>query len=398
MLALQNIRSNFFHTLLSILGIVIGVAALVIILSLIDGMEEFAQKQLSSTTSLKTLEIRSSTHKAVNGVRIQKDTVSVIDYDLFQQMNREFSSEATLYLVSVHTKEIKSSRDDSVRAVVANGISSSVFQRFYLSTGKSFDSVAVEGKERVVLLNQQAARLYEADSAKWNTLVGDTLYFGAQKLVVQGVVKNRNTQPEIYLPFTLLSWRELKASPPQCYAEANDIENVTKLKENVTQWLSKRAHDPGDFTVATNEFRVQQAAKGFLLFRIIMGMIVGVAVLVGGIGVMNVLLISVTERTVEIGVRKAVGANRRDIVMQFLAESVTVSVFGSLIGLVLGVLLTMIAVPVVKMIVDVPFYAAYTWNTFLVVSVIAVLIGVVFGTYPAVRASKLDPVEAIRRE
>ena len=148
----------------------------------------------------------------------------------------------------------------------------------------------------------------------------------------------------------------------------------------------------------TNEFRVEQAAQGFLLLRVVMGLIVGISVLVGGIGVMNVLLISVNERTVEIGVRKAMGAKRQDILLQFLAESVTVSLFGCFLGLVVGVLGTWIMVPIIKAIVDVPFQAAFTWNTFAVISLVAIVIGIVFGTYPAMQAAKLDPVEAIRRE
>jgi putative ABC transport system permease protein len=129
-----------------------------------------------------------------------------------------------------------------------------------------------------------------------------------------------------------------------------------------------------------------------------MGLIVGISVVVGGIGVMNVLLISVTQRTAEIGIRKAVGANRRDIVLLFLSESITVSAFGSLIGLIVGTLFTMAAVAIVTKVTEVPFYAAYTWDTFLIISLISLVVGVVFGTYPAIRASKLDPVEAIRHE
>jgi putative ABC transport system permease protein len=119
---------------------------------------------------------------------------------------------------------------------------------------------------------------------------------------------------------------------------------------------------------------------------------------VGGIGVMNVLLISVTERTAEIGIRKATGANRRDIMLLFLSESITVSAFGSFLGLVLGVLGTMVIIPIIKAITEVPFQAAYTWNTFLVITVLSILVGIVFGTYPAIRASRLNPVEAIRHE
>ncbi len=130
----------------------------------------------------------------------------------------------------------------------------------------------------------------------------------------------------------------------------------------------------------------------------VLGLIVGISVVVGGIGVMNVLLISVTERTAEIGIRKAVGANRRDIILLFLSESITVSAFGSFLGLVFGVGATMIIIPIVKSVTKVPFQAAYTLNTFVIIAIISLLVGIIFGTYPALRASKLDPVEAIRLE
>jgi putative ABC transport system permease protein len=218
-------------------------------------------------------------------------------------------------------------------------------------------------------------------------------------LRIAGVVQGDAKNPQVIFPFTLLTNNQIKSSPPELILNAKAVEDVPVLKEELVHWLQGEfGNGKDDFQLSTNELRVQQAMQGFLLFRVVMGMIVGISVLVGGIGVMNVLLISVTERTVEIGIRKAVGANKRDIILQFLAESVTVSAFGSFLGLVLGVLGTMIMVPVIKALTHVPFQAAYTLNTLSVIAVISLLTGVIFGTYPAMRAARLDPVEAIRRE
>jgi len=174
---------------------------------------------------------------------------------------------------------------------------------------------------------------------------------------------------------------------------------VPAISEAIKKWIGNRfPNNKNDFTVITNEFRVDQAAQGFLLFRVIMGLSVGISVLVGGIGVMNVLLISVTERTREIGIRKAVGANKKHIVLQFLSEAITISAVGSFLGFVFGVLGTMAVVPIVKAITKIPFQAAYTWNTFFIIAIVAVVVGIAFGTYPALRASRLDPVDAIRHE
>jgi putative ABC transport system permease protein len=219
-------------------------------------------------------------------------------------------------------------------------------------------------------------------------------------LQIVGVIDDpKNKTPQLYFPITVLTDAELKANTPDIYFEAEKTEDVSVLKSEITNWLAVNyQHSADDFIIQTNEFRVQQATKAFLLFRIIMGLIVGISVIVGGVGVMNVLLISVKERTAEIGIRKSVGANRRDITLLFLAEAVTVSVFGSFVGLVAGIVGTMGVIPIIKAITDAPFQAAYTVNTLFVVSIIAVLVGVIFGTYPAIRASRLDPVEAIRHE
>jgi putative ABC transport system permease protein len=228
--------------------------------------------------------------------------------------------------------------------------------------------------------------------------LGRTIPFDGDTLRITGVVRRPdNNTAELIVPFPIIEGKS--TTPPTLVIEADNVEDVPMLKEDITQWTRKEFGNLGeDFSISTNEFRVDQAAKGFLLFRIVMGLIVGISVIVGGIGIMNVLLIAVTQRTTEIGLRKAVGASRKVIVLQFLAESVTISAFGSLCGLVLGILGTMAIVPIIKALTQIPFQAAYTLNTVLIVSVVAVLVGISFGTYPAMRAAKLDPAEALRRE
>jgi putative ABC transport system permease protein len=178
-----------------------------------------------------------------------------------------------------------------------------------------------------------------------------------------------------------------------------NLADIEPAKISLQAQLKKEFGDhAADLEVVTNDVRLQQAERGFRLFRVIMGLIVGISVVVGGIGVMNVLLISVTQRTSEIGVRKAMGAKRKDILLQFLTESITISSFGSFCGLLLGIFGTMGAIPLIRALTKIPFQASYTWNTIGVVAILALLVGVIFGTYPALRASRLDPVEAMRRE
>ncbi len=403
LLALQNIRSRLFHTLLSILGIVIGVAAPVAVLSLIDGMEQYAQEQITKTTSLKAIVIRTNTNKVVNNAWLEKDTYSYFTYHDFQKLTSSLSHPANGYIQLRQTTEVAvSGRTKPMGvAIVGKGLASYPVKE--MAFGRFFTDADLANRAPVAYVNHAFAREAVGEDALQH-LIGNAVAFKAKTLQVIGVLAKdaADAEPEVaevYMPITVYTDEELMAAPPTCVIEAGDVEKVPVLKAKIEDWLPN--HFKGDsthFSVMTNEMRVEQVAKGFLLFRVVMGLIVGISVVVGGVGVMNVLLIAVSERRVEVGVRKAMGAKKFDILLQFLAESVTVSLLGSFLGLTVGVLGTMAAIPIIKALTDVPFQAAYTWNTFLLIALVAILIGIVFGTYPAMRAAQLDPVEAIRRE
>jgi putative ABC transport system permease protein len=395
LLAFENIRSQLFHTLLSVLGIVIGVAALVSILSLIDGMERFAKEQISTTTSLNAIIVKSDAYKHVNDVRIRKDSFDILDYNHFVKLKSSLTKPVKGYLRSLSADEVnfENRRVGTSLSATSNQLPSDATAE----TGSLFSEADIQNENTVALVNKVFVKAVNSTAGD---IIGKKIIYKDRELIIKGVLKKEfGKDPQVVFPITLLSAEEQKGNPPELVFEAQSVEDVQFLKNEIATWLKANyKNGDKDFSILTNEVRVKQAEQGFLLFRVIMGMIVGISVVVGGIGVMNVLLISVTERTVEIGIRKAVGANRRDIIFQFLAESITVSSFGSLIGLITGILGTMGIIPIVRAITKVPFQADYTLNTLMVISIIAILTGIVFGTYPAIRASRLDPVEAIRRE
>lgn len=398
-LAGQNIRTRLFHTLLSILGIVIGVAALVMVLSLIDGLEEYAQEQLTKTTDFKAVIIGTRTSKRINNISLAKSDYAYLDYETMNSLAASVPKPARGFLQVKSNKEIQLEGKPEAMGAGVMGTNLYYPTDVEAAHGKLFDEADVKRRKKVAVVNHGfTVQAYGNDSAAF--ALNKTVKFDSLELKIIGVLpEDDDKAARVFFPVTLLTDAQLKANPPVGILEAKDIMDVAEIKRFTEDWLkAKFPADTTDFQVATNESRVEQAAKGFLLFRVVMGLIVGISVIVGGIGVMNVLLISVTERTVEIGVRKALGAKKRDILMQFLAESVSVSLFGSILGLTLGILATLGLVPIIKMFVDVPFQAAYTLDTFLVIATIAVIVGVVFGTYPATRAARLDPVDAIRRE
>lgn len=396
LLAFHNIRSHFFHTMLSILGIVIGVAALVAILSFIDGLEKFAKDQIRSTSSLNAVMIRTETHKWVNDVRVAKDSVTQMTYAQLMELKSSLKQPAQAYMWHVHSGEATVIAHDNPIGTHARATGEQIAPDAKAEAGRLFNSDDIDQKKAYAIVNRA---FFQKIGAKSADMIDRTVIFKEDTLKVIGVlVDDKNKIPTLYFPITRMESRKEKFYADMAF-EAATFEDVNPIKEQIAAWLKKTFKEKeSDFSIVTNEFRLEQAAKGFLLFKVIMGLIVGISVLVGGIGVMNVLLISVTQRTVEIGVRKAVGANRRDIILQFLSESITVSALGSLTGIVFGVLISMAAVPIIKAFVDVPFAVAYTGSTFVLIGIISLVVGIVFGTYPAIRASKLDPVEAIRHE
>jgi putative ABC transport system permease protein len=189
------------------------------------------------------------------------------------------------------------------------------------------------------------------------------------------------------------------ASARTLVVKAPTVEQVPEVQARVEDWLATRyGRWDHDLRVETRLERVEQMQRGFLVFKLFLGAMAGISLLVGGIGIMNVLLASVTERTREIGIRKAAGARARDILLQFLAESVAISGSGSLAGLLLGLGIAFGAAALMRMNTEAPIYAGISWSTMAVAAAAALVIGLSFGTYPARRAARLSPIDAIRHE
>ena len=394
--AFRAIHSNILRTLLSILGIVIGVAALVIILSLIDGMEEYALDQISSTTSLESIMLTTDRYESIDGIRMRKESVKALSYTDYLELAEEVPMKGEAYLIYRKTGKIYA--NNSSVGGIARFVNKYEGLDFELLAGELPSSDTFSKDTGVCGVSEHLVnKLFTEDNL--NEAIGKTIRFDSLELTIKAVIKsNEKGKASFFAPYQLLPKKFLNSNEPTYMIQADHIEFVNIIQSDVNRWLEQRLGANHDMKVVTNEFRVGQVNKGFVLFRIVMGLIVGISVVVGGVGVMNVMIISVTERIKEIGIRKAVGAIRMEIRLQILAESISISVLGSFVGLVVGVLFTLVAVPIVKMIVEAPFEAAFTLNTILVIGSIAIAVGIIFGTYPAIKASKLDPVRAIRHE
>jgi putative ABC transport system permease protein len=213
-----------------------------------------------------------------------------------------------------------------------------------------------------------------------------------------------NQDDQVFVPVTTLihklqSQRNARGGERvnQIDVQAADPKNMTQTANEVTDLLLQRHRvAQPDFTVQNPQDIVQQREAAQAVVSLLLGAVAGIALLVGGIGIMNIMLVSVTERTREIGIRKAVGARRRDILMQFLIESVSVSFIGGVAGAALGV--GTAAIVNGKTLGSQVLTTSVAPNSILLAFAVAAAIGIFFGLYPASRAASLNPIQALRYE
>lgn len=403
---LQALRVNPLRTFLSALGVVIGVASLVAVLSLGDGMERFARDEIERTTSLQNVSIDAVAADTLDGVPVPRQEVLV-----FGEAEARAFAEARVpgfagaFISAYGTTTVRGPdgrmRGARVRAVTAGA---DEFHGLVVKWGRFFSADEAAANAPVAVVSHPLA-LAVAGGADAGAAIGKTVEMrgGARKIV--GVLEDRPDAPGLSALVPLAAATAVLMpgegdGPRPLLLKARSVEEVPALKAGTERWLAAR-YGPGwrrDFTVGTSQARVEQVMRAMLLFKVFMGAITAISLLVGGIGIMNVLLASVTERTREIGIRKAVGARRRDIVLQFLSESVAITGSGSLVGLLLGLAAAFAITALMRAQVEAPVHAGLSLSTLAVAALSALVIGITFGTYPALRAARLSPIDAIRHE
>ncbi len=398
-----TLRSNPLRTTLSTLGVVIGAAALVAVLSLGDGMERFVREQIARSTDVQSILVASKTSITIDG-----QTFPVDSYPVFTPADAEAivaavpgADQATLTVSGRSAISGAGGRLEEVGiAATLPSLAGQVGLSF--AAGRYFNAAEADSNSAVVVLSHTLAR--RLTGMRPEDAVGATVrirdrdrrlvgvlapvegeQLGAAYIPIQGAVDALAPTPRPRAPTLVL--------------RARTIEDVTPVQLGAEQWLASRYGDWKKVArVESNRKQLEDVEQGMMLFRLFMGAITGISLLVGGIGIMNVLLASVTERTREIGVRKAVGASRWDILVQFLAESVTISGLGSALGAAAGLAGAFGITWLMRQQTEAEVYAAFTWGTVLVCAIAALTVGLVFGLYPALRASRLSPIDAIRHE
>ncbi len=388
-LALTAILANKFRSFLTTLGIVIGVLSVVLLISLVSGLQTYINKQFTDLGSnlifVMPGKIGGNSHP---GEQVNRLTLTISD-DLKEKLKDSAGVSALVQRTSTIKYLNKSVKNSTI--VGAQGNFYKVFQSYKVKTGRFFTNNEAESGKRVIVVGATVAK----DLFSSKDPIGQSINVGDLKYRIIGILETRGSNFGIdqdnaaIIPLNTAVRQFGFQNINGIYISANSSGQVRQVQDKAKTILLK--HLSGDdFTIQTSDQTLQTISQITGILTAALGGIAAISLLVGGIGIMNIMLVSVTERTREIGLRKAVGARPSDIRNQFLMEAIVLSGLGGIIGIVLGV--------GIAAIIGRFFTTTVPWWSVVLSFGFSMTVGVVFGVAPAMRAAKLDPIASLRYE
>jgi putative ABC transport system permease protein len=416
-LAVRSLWLHRLRSLLTILGIVFGVCSVIAMLAIGEGASQEAQDQIKNLGSQNII-IQSVKPPEEQKVNSQQEFS--LEYGLTYSDVQRFKDTIPGISVSVPGRIIRDYVWNITHRVDSEIIGTvpwyPAMRNYRLVKGRFFTEMEMDRSANVCVLNRQMAEsLFPANSP-----LGQDVRVGSGYYRVIGVLEPRGkaaktgetaeaqknaTQNGMYIPLTTARMRYgetlMKRRAGSMEAEKVALHEVTlkvgdpEMVEDVALLvgdLLKQHHKKQDYRITVPLELLKRAQRTKQIFNIVLGSIAAISLLVGGIGIMNIMLATVTERTREIGIRRALGAKRRDIVTQFLVEAVLLSGAGGVLGVCLGIAIPFVVTWFAGMQTVITFWAPMLAFT------ISAMVGILFGLYPAMRAAQMDPVEALRHE
>lgn len=399
--ALESLYSNKLRSSLTILGIVIGVAAVIAMLAVGSGAQSTITGSINGIGS-NLLFVRSG--NATSDVR----NVKAITLEDANALLDQYQAPSVLAIAPMVSGSLEVTANGEKTTTTIDGVTPDYesVRNATLIEGSFITDENLLGRASVAILGVDVAdKLY----GRRDGLVGESIRINGQPFRVIGVLESKGgssfgSQDNIVLvPMTTAQVRLLHQTSndiDMLMVEASSSSSVKQASDEIAQILRLRHRTKvglDDFTIFSQEDFVATAQTITGVLTIFLGGIAGISLLVGGIGIMNIMLVSVTERTREIGLRKALGARKRDILIQFLTESSLLSLFGGIVGIGLGWLIAFI-VGRIAVASGTPFTPTVGLNAVILATVFSTAVGLFFGLYPANRAANLEPVEALRYE
>ncbi len=397
-MALQGMLGNKLRTMLTLLGIIIGVGAVIAMVSLGFGMKENIANNISKLGS--NLLMIQSGGRTASGARIASGEGAKLTYEDMQAIEKQIDGISGISASVNSSYQLVAGNQNSTSRVEGTTPSASEVSALEVEEGRFITDRDMNSRSRVAVVGTTIVENLYPDGDP----IGKTLRINKAPFQIVGVLKSKGTsgmgqdQDDIvYIPLTTAQNRMMGITHVHRITIAAEDENtINDVQAEVEQLLRTRHKikegGDDDFTVRNMAAIMETMMETANNITLLLGCIAAISLLVGGIGIMNIMLVSVTERTREIGIRKALGATYRDILLQFLIEAMVIGIVGGSMGVVVGVAASYV----------ISTFAG--WNTVISVGaiVIAVVfsvgIGLFFGIYPARKAALLDPIDALRYE
>ena len=400
--ALESLYSNKLRSILTILGIIIGVGAVIAMLAVGQGAQSAITGSISGIgANLLFVYSGNFSNPDVRNVKeiSMDDAEALLDH-------YQAPSVADVAPMVDGTLEVTANGEKKTSSI--NGVTPGyqTVRNAELTEGTFITEENLLGRASVAVIGVDVAKaLFD----RTDGLVGESIRIDGQPFRIIGVLKSKggsafgSEDNVVLVPLSTAQMRLLHKNSDEIdmlLVQATSAETVSLASDEIANILRVRHRTKvgmDDFTVFSQQDFVSVAQTITGVFTIFLGGIAGISLLVGGIGIMNIMLVSVTERTREIGLRKALGARRRDILIQFLTESSLLSLFGGIIGIGLGWLISVI-VGKIAAASGSPFNPLISFDAILLATLFSTAVGLFFGLYPANRAANLEPVEALRYE
>ncbi len=395
-IAIRALLRNRMRTFLSVLGIVIGVAAVITMVSIGEGSKVSIRNQIGSMGA--NLVMISANQRSSSGVRLDASEVKLLelaDIDAIRKGAPHIAAASPMASAGGQAISAQSNRSVSLTGVYPSYLS---IRNYEIADGTLF--TGENSMAKVCVIGSTVAKELFPDGSD---PIGQTIRFKSIPLKVVGVLKSKGTSgmgqdqdDVIFAPFQTVQKRVLASTTVRMiFASATSENDAATAATEVLSILKERRKLPEtdeSFSVSTQQEILDMVSSTSDMLTMLLSAIAGISLFVGGIGIMNIMFVSVTERTREIGLRMAIGARGRDILMQFLFEAILISLIGGGIGIALGLSAGSVVAVIAKWPVSVsPMSIVLSFG-------VCTATGVFFGWYPARKASRLDPIEALRYE
>jgi putative ABC transport system permease protein len=397
-IALRALQRNKMRTLLTMLGMIIGVGAVIAMVSIGTGAKTQVEAQIASLGQNVVLVFSGSVTRS--GIHTGWGSAGTLTIDDARAIAREITGVKAVSPEVRMGSQISAGNQNWFTSVLGESEQYLEIRQWPLAAGTMFTENDVRGANKVAIIGMTIVNQIFNDEDP----IGQIVRIRNVPFVIVGVLSpkglslmGQDQDDVIIIPYTSAMKRiQGTTTLRSILVQADSLKNLPVVQQQLTELLRQRHKiGPGkddDFTVRTQQEIAETATATSRIMTALLGSIASVSLIVGGIGIMNIMLVSVTERTREIGIRMAVGAKSRDVMLQFLIEAVTLSIIGGIIGIGVGVLAS-------KIISSQMGWPVLTPLTSIVLAFsFSALVGVFFGFYPARKASMLDPIEALRYE